>query len=219
MTIPIIEIFNSLEGEGRRSGKLCTFIRTAGCNLRCSYCDTKYSFDIQNAPQLSVEEIFSRVQLLGCKMVTITGGEPLLHEEVCNELIPLLLEEGYDVNIETNGSIFINKVDRGLRSSLMFTIDWKCPSSGANDKMLESNLLLARPCDVIKFVVGSKEDLIEMERIYRNYETLAQFYVSPVFEQIPLQDIVQFLKDKKLYDITMQIQIHKIIWDKNMRGV
>lgn len=220
MTIPIIEIFNSIEGEGVRAGKLCTFVRIAGCNLRCSYCDTTYSHNINAATQMTVKEIIDEVEKLGCELVTITGGEPLTNSEVIVSLIPWLLERGFDINIETNGSIDIQKVTRHMHDKLMFTVDWKSPSSGMNAHMLATNLITMRPKDVLKFVVGSQQDLEEMLRIIQDNSLLiAQLFVSPVFGQIELREIVDFLKQHQLYDVRLQVQLHKIIWDPNERGV
>ena len=218
MTIPIVEIFLSIEGEGVRSGKLCTFIRTAGCNLRCSYCDTAYSFNVADAKQMTVEEICEQVKELGCKTITITGGEPLLQGEM-NELVQKLLDQRCDINIETNGSIDINVIKRRLVDSLFFTIDWKSLSSGMSEKMLATNFKNALPRDVFKFVVGDKNDLIEMARIIKEHHITAKLYVSPVFGKIELSEIVDFLKLNKLYNVILQVQLHKIIWDPNERGV
>ena len=113
MTIPIIEIFNSIEGEGVRAGKLCTFIRTAGCNLRCSFCDTTYSYN--GGTQMTIQQIIDEVKNFDCELITLTGGEPLLHVQVRQFLIPALLEEGFEVNIETNGSIDLSQIDRYKR--------------------------------------------------------------------------------------------------------
>lgn len=217
MTIPIIEIFNSIEGEGIRSGKLCTFIRIAGCNLRCSYCDTKYSFNVADATQMTVEQILEHVESYRCDLITLTGGEPLLNKEVINRLLPALLEHGYQVNVETNGSIDISTIERS--HNLMFTIDWKSPSSGMEDKMLPTNLVNAARHDVIKFVVGDLNDLIAMNRVLKTYDIKAHVYVSPVFGNIELADIVQFMKDNRLNGVTLQIQLHKVIWPVDMRGV
>ena len=218
MTIPIVEIFKSIEGEGVRSGKICTFIRVAGCNLRCSYCDTTYSFDVASASQMTVEEIIEKVEELGCKTITITGGEPLLQGEM-NNLIRKLLDHNYHINVETNGAIDINVIKRRMIDDLMFTIDWKCPTSGMSDKMLATNLKNALPRDVFKFVVGDKNDLIEMARIIKGHNVAAKVYVSPVFGKIELSEIVDFMKINKLHDIVLQVQLHKIIWDPNERGV
>lgn len=220
MSIPIVEIFNSIEGEGARSGKLCTFVRTAGCNLRCSYCDTTYSYDIAQARQYEIKQLVEQVEKVAqCYTVTLTGGEPLIHKDVRDCFIPWLLERGYDINIETNGSVDLAQIKRPKHSKLMFTMDWKSPSSGMNDKMLEENLRILQPRDVLKFVVGSEEDLNEMLRVVESYAIVAQIYVSPVFGKIEMADIVEFMKANKLDNVRLQVQLHKIIWDPNKRGV
>lgn len=219
MTIPIVEIFCSIEGEGVRSGLVCTFIRVAGCNLRCSYCDTTYSYDETKATQMTVDDIMEKVKFLDCSTVTITGGEPLINREVVDVLIRRLLDEGYYVNIETNGSVDINIVRRQIKDNLIFTIDWKSLSSKMSEKMLSVNFKNALYSDVFKFVVGDKNDLIEMARILKEYPTLARIYVSPVFGKIEPREIVEFLKLNKLHHVTLQLQLHKIIWPVDMRGV
>lgn len=217
MTIPIIEVFNSIEGEGVRAGKLCTFVRTAGCNLRCSFCDTTYSYE--GGTLMELKQILNEVEKLSCKLITITGGEPLLHREVRECLIPWLLERGYDVNIETNGSIGITNVVRHRHDKLIFTVDWKSPSSGMNSKMLIDNLAAMTSKDVLKFVVGSDEDLNEMLRVITTYDIRAQIYVSPVFGEIEMSHIVDFMKEHKLYNVKLQCQLHKIVYDPAARGV
>lgn len=218
--IPIVEIFNSIEGEGARSGKLCTFVRTAGCNLRCSFCDTTYSYDIDQAKHYEIKQLVEEVERIAqCNMITLTGGEPLMHDEVRNCLIPWLLERGFDINVETNGSIDLSQIVRHKHDKLMFTMDWKSLSSGMNSEMLEKNLCILQPRDVLKFVVGSEEDLNEMLRVIQTYTTAAQIYVSPVFGKIEMADIVDFMKIKKLDNVRLQVQLHKIVWDPNKRGV
>ena len=225
MTIPIVEIFNSIEGEGKRAGRLCTFIRTAGCNLRCSFCDTPYSYNESEAVQMDIDEIIQQVGLYDCDLITLTGGEPLLHDEVREQLIPALLQRGYQVNIETNGSISL----AGLREmilpedisseSLFFTMDWKCVSSHMNSKMLHENLAVLKSFDVLKFVVGSNVDLLEMYDILQSHKIKAQPYVSPVFGKIEMEQIVDFMKTKSLKDVKLQCQLHKIVYEPNRRGV
>lgn len=225
MKLPIVEIFRSIEGEGKRTGKLCTFIRTAGCNLRCSYCDTKYSYDEREAGCMQIDDIIETVGTYECPNITITGGEPLIHDEVKNELIPRLLEKGYCVNIETNGSILL----KGLRESvipedqtqenLFFTMDWKSISSRMNSKMLTENLLELKSYDVLKFVVGSNVDLLDMKDVIDTHKIKAQIYVSPVFGQIEMEDIVNFMKRNNMNDVKLQVQLHKIIWNPEKRGV
>ena len=221
----IIEAFQSIEGEGIRSGKLVTFIRLAGCNLRCSYCDTKYSYDIADATEMTAEEVVQKVKEFGCNLVTITGGEPLIHEDV-NKLISQLTLDGYQVNIETNGSIPIRPFKKFnpelpiAQDKLMFTVDWKSPSSLMMSKMLTDNLFACGYRDVIKFVVGSKEDLNHMyDVISSNAFTCRNIYISPVWGNIEMSEIVDFMKEKKLYDCNLQIQLHKVVWDVNERGV
>lgn len=217
MTIPIIEMFLSIEGEGIRAGRPCTFIRTAGCNLRCSYCDTTYSYE--GGTMQSIQQIVDHVEQLGCGAVTITGGEPLLHKEVREKLIPRLLELDYQINIETNGSIDLNKLPYRWHPNIILTVDWKSLSSGMNDKMLCSNIELIDYKDVLKFVVGTTEDLREMARVINTYAIKAQVFVSPIFGQIPMADIVQFILKNNLFNVRLQCQLHKIIYPIDARGV
>ena len=161
----IIEIFDSIDGEGIRTGQSATFIRLAGCNLRCSYCDTVYSLFGEETPceytEMTIEEVISKVNA-NYKRITLTGGEPLITPE-SSKLVSRLTEMGYEVNIETNGAVdiieFLKKIPHS--ENLFFTIDYKLPTSGMTDKMIWNNFLNLRPCDVIKFVVGSSEDIAQ----------------------------------------------------------
>lgn len=221
----ILEIFNSIDGEGNRAGQLATFIRLAGCNLRCPYCDTKYSWTDQGeAEELSVSQVIERVNSTGYRNVTVTGGEPLIHSGIQRLLSDLLLT-GHNINVETNGSIDV-KLVRALTETtpnLYFTIDYKCPSSGQEREMFQDNFLAKNltDSDVIKFVVGDVIDL-EVARMITN-KGLKDFkgaiYVSPVFEAIEPAQIVEFMKRYKMERWRMQIQMHKVIWDPNERGV
>ena len=220
------EIFSSIEGEGIRSGKLVTFIRLGGCNLRCSYCDTTYSYDLNDCCEMDVSQIVATAHEAGNDLITITGGEPLIHKDV-KALINVLLDEGFKVNIETNGSVPIRTFHRSFKNNdvipedqLMFTLDWKSPSSGMNDKMLVDNLYALLENDVLKFVVGTQEDLQEMHRVLKTYEfDCRNIFISPVFGQIDMKDIVDFMKLNDLQDCRLQVQLHKIIWPVDMRGV
>ena len=223
----IVEIFDSIEGEGLRTGKLVTFIRTAGCNLRCSYCDTQYSFNPNEYPDMSIDEIVDKVKSIGNKLITVTGGEPLIQKDM-RQLLSRLTLDGYKVNIETNGSVdirpfqLVGKPDEYCISqdNIMFTLDWKSISSNMSDKMLDSNLFACRDRDVIKFVVGTKEDLDQMlEVITNNKFRCENIYISPVWGQIEMVDIVEFMKINNLQNCTIQIQLHKLIWPVDMRGV
>lgn len=224
----ISEIFSSIEGEGIRTGCLATFIRTFGCNLRCSYCDSLYAVDRatdlfgnQNFKTMTMQEIVNECKHLGNKRITFTGGEPLLQKDA-RELIDKLLEEGFEVNIETNGAVpidyFVYFHNRDL-SKLIITMDWKSPYSGMRDKMIDNNLKALRNIDVLKFVVANKEDLDDMKQVIQSHDLYCNIFVSPVFGQIEPFDIVNYLKQNNLQDVRMQLQIHKLIWDPNKRGV
>ena len=210
----VTEIFNSIDGEGKYAGKLATFIRFAGCNLRCSYCDTLYAQEHDSGTEMSIEEL---IGLCKYDHVTITGGEPLLQTDL-KKLIVALLKINKFVNIETNGSIDI----RGTKLNdffLNYTIDYKSKSSGMNNSMLMSNFEFLSGKDVIKFVVGNREDLLDMKRVIETFPTKAQIYVSPVFGQIEPVEIVEFMKEFNLEWCKLQLQLHKLIWPVNMRAV
>lgn len=226
----VSEIFTSIEGEGSRAGFPCIFLRFFGCNLRCSYCDSMYACEGQDYINMSSEEILSKIQFEACKygakMVTITGGEPLLHVE--NPEFADLLREltqymNLQVNIETNGSIDISKVPFRDTGKIMLTVDWKSLSSGCSEKMLPSNIDHLRNSDVLKFVVGSVEDLDQMKATLTSFDQLDtptfQVFVSPIFGCIEPKEIVEYLLDNGLANIRIQLQLHKFIWDPNKRGV
>ena len=210
----ISEIFDSIEGEGKRTGYMSIFIRLTGCNLRCSYCDTKYA-QVMGKEDVEMDEdkLIEKIKSYPWKLITLTGGEPLLQN--VENLVRRLALTGYKINIETNGAVPLLP-HRWI--NVFYTMDWKCPSSGENDKMLKDNLKQLTKYDVLKFVVGSQEDLDEMRNIIKTCPTKPLFYVSPVYGEIDSQDIVQYIKDNKL-DVCMQIQLHKVIWNPDERGV
>lgn len=207
------EIFKSIEGEGIRTGLPCTFIRLYGCNLCCKYCDTRYSCENKEFTLMSKDEIVNKVKELGGSRVTITGGEPLL-DLFLNELIIALRKEHIEVNIETNGSLDIQWCLADI-----ITMDYKTSASGMEDRMMLSNLKALKETDVLKFVVGSKQDLDTMKRIIEEYEPECRVYVSPVFGMIEAHELVEYVLENNLDNVTVQVQLHKIIWDPNKRGV
>lgn len=210
----VVEIFYSIDGEGIKAGFPVVFVRLEGCNLRCSYCDTKYSYTQAQYEELTVDEIFNRVFRYGCKRVTLTGGEPLIHEDV-DLLINKLTSEGFVVNIETNGSVDITPyLDN---KDVLITADYKCPSSGMEDHMLQSNLKKLRRTDVLKFVVGNQEDLNVCLSLI-GY-TRAQVFISPVFGQIEPKEIVEYMLTHNMQNCRVQLQLHKFIWNPEMKGV
>lgn len=210
------EIFKSIEGEGIRMGYLITFIRLYGCNLNCSYCDTRYSCEGQDGTEMSVAEVVKRANELEVKRITLTGGEPLIHKNV-EGLVDELLNEGFEVNIETNGSVDIYPYIK--KPNVIITMDYKSISSGENIKMNPANFRYLREQDVLKFVVGNKEDLDDMKRIIETYSPSCNIFVSPIFNQIETSEIVEFIKDNKLNEVRVQVQLHKIIWEPSKRGV
>lgn len=202
------EIFDSIEGEGKRAGQLATFIRLTGCNLRCSYCDTEYAFTEGKA--MSIDKIMSNIKYHN---VTITGGEPLYQD------ISILLDrlKFHSVNIETNGSLDITKYFK--YPHVWFTADYKTKSSCMNSAMHLDNLRNLRPQDVLKFVVKTHEDCAQAFKICKEYNPICKVYISPVFGEIEPKQIVGFMKDNHIEDWNLQIQLHKIIWDAQKRGV
>ena len=207
------EIFKSIEGEGVRTGLPCTFIRLYGCNLKCSYCDTRYSCENEEYTPMSLAQIVIEVVNLGGRRVTITGGEPLLHQEI-ELLIAELRSRDFEVNIETNGSMYI-----GYCTADIITMDYKGHTSMMEPQMLLSNIKLLRKQDVLKFVVGSLADLMTMKAIIKDFRPKCRVYVSPIFGMIEPSEIVDFILHEKLEDVTVQVQLHKIIWEPSKRGV
>ena len=212
------EIFYSIDGEGLRTGELAVFIRLSGCNLKCSYCDTTYALKKSSGTFMSIDEILDKVSSYKCRNITLTGGEPLLFSEA-EKLIDELIKNKYKVNIETNGSIDISKY---LRKCLI-TMDYKLPSSGMEDKMILSNIEKLKSNDVLKFVLEEK-DFPKIEEILNTYKIKSYIYLSPIFGKIEPEKIVEFMKylnskNINTNKIRVQVQLHKIIWDPNMKGV
>lgn len=213
----VSEIFSSIEGEGIRAGYPATFIRLFGCNLRCTYCDSMYACEGTEFVKMSIAEIMSAVEAMGNKRVTLTGGEPLIHKNV-HELVTALLDKDYEVNIETNGAVDIASYVH--MNNVIITMDFKCTDSGMREKMIYDNLFCLTSKDVLKFVVGSREDLYDMLNIVKTfYGITAQMFVSPVFGKIEPAEIVDFIKEHKLQGVRLQLQLHKFIWEPQKRGV
>lgn len=214
----IVEIFTSVNGEGPFAGKLALFIRFKGCNLNCSYCDTKWA----NTPMApsenhSVEDLLELVRASRVKHVTLTGGEPLTVPHM-DRFLEALSQEEVEVEIETNGSIPIHPFSEVTGKKPRFTVDYKTPSSGENEKMYYPNYAHLKAEDVVKCVVGSMLDLEAALALYKKYE-IKEMYLSPVFGQIESSVIVEFMKAHDMVDARLQIQLHKIIWHPEERGV
>ena len=218
----VAEKFISINGEGTRAGELAVFVRFVGCNLRCTYCDTMWA----NEPGCPYEEmtpaqICDYVRSTGISNVTLTGGEPLLQKQM-EELIGQLIREcGVRVEIETNGAVDLHPFAQIPEGRPSFTMDYKLPSSGCEDRMITENFSVLQAQDTVKFVSGSREDLERAAEIIEEYGLLDRCYVyfSPVFGKIEPAEIVDFMLENKLNKARIQIQMHKVIWDPDKRGV
>lgn len=220
-TVDLVEIFHSVDGEGKRAGELVTFIRLAGCNLRCSYCDTMYAHSEESGIPSLISEIALVAKAYGDNKVTLTGGEPLIHRNVYT-LLNTLVKMGIEVNIETNGSVNVLEAKNIFEGTSSFiTMDVKGPSSGMVDKNNLLNLNLLDEKDVVKFVVGSEKDLKYMYDVMKPFDFAPRFqwYISPVFGQIEPSEIVDYMKKERLHSAKIQLQMHKFIWDPNKKGV
>jgi 7-carboxy-7-deazaguanine synthase len=225
--LEVVERFVSINGEGAHAGELAAFIRFKGCNLCCSYCDTSWANEPDaKASQTSVEELVRWVKAVNVRNVTLTGGEPLLQKGI-DFLANALLSENLNVEFETNGSIAIEKFcalrpDYSARKGILrFTLDYKLPGSGMEDYMMFSNYDYLKPEDAVKFVVGGTEDLIRAKEIIDTYRLCdkCKVFLSPVFEKIQPSEIVNFMLENKMNGVRLQLQLHKVIWDPNKRGV
>ena len=214
----VIEKFVSINGEGLKQGELALFIRFANCNLRCSYCDTKYSFENPKYSIESVDEIVEYAKSNNVKNITLTGGEPLIQEDI-KELMIKLSNNNFNIEIETNGSVSIKEfLDI---PNVSFTLDYKLPISLMEKKMDFDNYQYVSKKDSVKFVCGSLNDMERAYEVITKYNLIEKTncLFSPVFGLIDLKDMVQFLIDKNLNGVRLCLQIHKIIWDPNERGV
>lgn len=217
----VVEKFVSINGEGQRAGQLAVFIRFKGCNLNCVYCDTKWANE-SSAPfeELTEDEIYDYINFTGVKNITLTGGEPLLREDIGVLLERLAADDTLNVEIETNGSISIEPF-ASIDKRPSFTLDYKLGGSGMECFMETENYAYLQKCDTVKFVVSSKDDLERAAEIIAEYEMDKKcgVYLSAVFGKIEPADIVSFMIEKRLNDVNLQLQMHKFIWDPNKRGV
>ncbi|MCF2698619.1 MAG: putative 7-carboxy-7-deazaguanine synthase QueE [Fusobacterium mortiferum] len=217
----VVEIFESINGEGRRVGQLAIFIRLQKCNLNCSYCDTRWA-NGDDAPYtlMSEDEIYDRILKSGIKNITLTGGEPLLHKDVEILLEKIGENPNLSLEIETNGSIELEKFSK-LKNPPLFTMDYKLPSSKMENKMCLDNFKYLTLKDTVKFVVGTIEDLKKAKEIIERYSLIGKcaVYFSPVFNSIDPIEIVKFMKENRLNGVNLQLQIHKFIWDPESKGV
>ncbi|HOB18265.1 MAG TPA: radical SAM protein [Candidatus Methanoculleus thermohydrogenotrophicum] len=197
----VSEIFRSLQGEGKNQGRPCTFIRLAGCNLRCAWCDTPCAR--QGGEEMSVAQVLDQIWLQNGKHICITGGEPLLWAEEVLELLKKFSIHGYTVEIETNGTLDF----REMQSYASICMDVKCPSSGE-----KSNLALLQhitPRDAVKFVVADENDLLYARAVMAHYEIQGEVFISPV-EGSDYRAIADYIVEENL-PVRFQVQLHKIL--------
>ncbi len=215
MSLKVNEIFFSIQGESSHAGRPCAFIRLAGCNLRCTYCDTRYAYE--EGSLLEINDIEREISTFRCSLVEVTGGEPLLQPQT-PELIRRLLDERYTVLLETNGSRDISVVDDRCTR----IVDVKCPSSGQSGKNRLENLDIITPNDEVKFVVGDREDFdyakCVMSTGLSRRNGLKPPLFSPAFGRLNPESLARWILEDHL-DVRLQIQLHKLIWGAEKRGV
>ena len=213
-TLNVSEIFYSIQGESRYAGYPCLFIRLSGCNLRCSYCDARYTYE-EPARKMTVAKILTEVQKTPGVMIEVTGGEPLLQDETC-QLLNELLATGRQVLLETNGSLDISQVPEGV----VRIMDIKCPDSGMHEQMRMSNLNHLRATDEIKFVMSSRRDYDWARELIHDHKLteIAHLSCSPVTSALPPAELAQWLLNDHL-PCRLQLQLHTILWPNRSRGV
>ncbi|UCE73855.1 MAG: radical SAM protein [Methanomassiliicoccales archaeon] len=207
----INEIFYSIQGEGELIGVPTIFIRTSGCNLRCSWCDTKYAYE--EGHEMSLEEILKKTKEYPSTHICITGGEPLLQKDIIG-LVQKLSQNRYQVSIETNGSKSIEELP--CLESLMISMDIKCPSSGMQKEMDFSNLDLLSLNDQLKFVIGDRKDYEYAKKIIAEHKPLCSLIMMPV-SGTDLQKLADWVLEDGL-KVRVLPQLHKLIWSEK-KGV
>jgi 7-carboxy-7-deazaguanine synthase len=209
----INEIFHSIQGESTRAGEPCVLVRLTGCNLRCVWCDTVHAFN--EGRDMSVDEVLDRVASYGCRMVEVTGGEPLLQADAI-PLLQALVDRGHEVLLETGGSLSIERVPVGVRR----IVDVKCPGSGESDKNHWENMDRLRGGDELKFVLAGREDYdwaVEQIRS-RGLADRCPVLLSPVHGMLDPGELARWILRDRL-TVRVQLQLHKLLWPDVARGV
>ena len=209
----ITEIFHSIQGESSYVGQPCVFVRLTGCPLRCTWCDTDYAF--YGGHECSIDEVLAKVHTYGCRLVEVTGGEPLAQPESL-PLMTRLCDAGYTVLLETSGAVDIAPVDPRVHVIL----DVKCPGSGMTDRMHWQNLSALAAKDEVKFVLANRADYDWAREVLAEHDLASRCAVllSPVFGTLDVRDLAEWILADKL-PVRFQIQLHKHIWAPDMRGV
>ena len=212
--LKVNEIYFSVQGESTAAGLPCVFVRLTYCNLRCTYCDTEYAF--YEGKDISIPEIISEVKKYNCKLVEITGGEPLVQMDECLDLMKQLCDDGFEVLIETGGSLPIQNIDPRVK----IIMDLKCPSSGMEKKNLYENIDYLKPTDELKFVIGNREDYEWTKENISKYSLDKKCVIlfSVVFGKLEPVQLVNWILEDKL-NVRFQLQMHKFIWHPETKGV
>jgi 7-carboxy-7-deazaguanine synthase len=212
--LTINEIFHSIQGESTHAGRPCVFVRLTACDLRCSWCDTPYAF--HEGSKMTVEDVVGRVRGYGCDVVEITGGEPLLQQDVY-PLMDRLLDEGHTVMLETGGHLSVDRVP----GAVIRVIDVKCPGSGESAKNHWPNLDRLRPADEVKFVIKDRADYEYARAVVAQHELVGRcnaVLFSPVHGVQDAKQLAEWVLADRL-PVRVQLQTHKYIWDATTRGV
>ncbi|WAH38707.1 7-carboxy-7-deazaguanine synthase QueE [Alicyclobacillus dauci] len=228
LTLPMVEIFETVEGEGTQAGFPTVFVRVFHCNLRCTWCDTPYSYAPYKPEfEATIQEIRNRVEQFGWQNVCLTGGEPLIHRHKSQLLIEEIarIDHVRDIHIETNGAIDVRPFaelrseQQLLADKVRFIVDYKLPASGETDKMIHEHLNVLSPRDELKFVIATDEDFDLAVDVIGRYKPAATLLFSPVWETMPPNRLVEKMLKSGLKQVKLNLQIHKVIWDPNARGV
>lgn len=227
-SLPMVEIFETIEGEGMYQGFPTVFVRSFHCNLRCKWCDTPYSFaPAKPAFEATIDDIVRRVSGFQSRRVCFTGGEPLIHGIKSAALIKALAEREriVDVHIETNGAIDLRpfarmrRDDPLLMKKMRFVMDYKLEASGESAKMITDNFDCLLDQDEIKFVIGTDKDFDQAKSVVERYHKKGQVLFSPVWETMPARKLVEKVLAEPLPQVKISMQLHKIVWNPTRRGV
>ncbi|MBS3754666.1 MAG: radical SAM protein [Desulfobacterales bacterium] len=214
LRLRVNEIFYSIQGESLHAGRPCIFVRLTGCNLRCSYCDTTYAYF--EGRIMDMDEIVSKVAAYGCRLVEITGGEPLMQEQT-PVLVDRLLASGLEVLMETNGTYPIDRVS----PECIKIVDIKCPASGESEKTDFDNISRLKKQDQVKFVVCDRRDYEFARQVIERFwpgRPTCPVLISPAFGRLEPDRLAGWILEDRM-DIRLQLQLHKIIWPHIQRGV
>jgi len=214
VALTVYEIYKSIQGESTRAGLPCTFVRLAACDLRCVWCDTPYAFT--GGRKMLMEEVVAAVEALECRLVELTGGEPLLQPDA-PALMASLIARGYTVLLETGGHVSIGNVP----DEVVAIVDVKCPGSGEAHRMHWPNLDELSAHDEVKFVLADRADFEYACDVVRRHDLAsraAAVLFSPVHGVLAPADVARWILDENI-PVRLQLQTHKYIWDPDTRGV